>query len=671
MSSYLGAQLGSDRGSVARDVWGRRNIDPLIATFKGDELVPLIRRDGTLVTRPRREACVVFRDVKGHGGDRRGTLLGFFDYVEAHQMTCCQCPAKDAHPGVLRCICKRQEGLPFFGDSLTGLGDKDWANPAHLFLAQHEARDWMGGAVDMNTLHVHAHLYSLIQCLIFRAQDAPPLFSAIVPLFQSFCRGHLVFDGWTKITIEMTHNTLLNDQTQKMMSHVISRWLSDVKPELFVKQPLVPINRLLWMKMLATTIRRSLKKGTKDVSKNVGLMGIYTIVPMLSAFAETCHVPLAPGSIDRSIADYAASNAALKAAFTANSGPVGSLIALTEHLKTGAPLTKEQAGQLMAFCTKTADQSQFPDWVALGILAPKEKSIVELSIELGPFDLTHFKGVQKTFTAEFEQDPRNEHSGFIKGCKSNEWSGFQPTLEGEGVVNFDYAGIAREATGRPGEWGVGNWRATYGVRGSRGDVLDPTRFGFSSAGVRCDPRITGREKWIQPRAGDLVPACDHPVHYSFRRPNYRVTVAGQTVLDVVLRPDEFPLFSFKGVRIHYTHTPPAALPAVAAVAAVAPKAVSWLESVKPAAGGAGGPREESKTPSPPAKVEAPVDPNVAKILTQMKAAGSDAVMGSILNATMPTGALSPFEKDLAVILAEVGKKGLSEALKEAQRLFSA
>jgi hypothetical protein len=663
MSSYLGAQLGNDRGSVERGAWGRKNIDPLIATFGGDDLVPLIRRDGTMVTRPRREACVVFTGVKGHGGDRRGTLLGFFDYVEAHQLTCCQCPAKDTP--VLKCICKRQEGLPFFGDSITGLGDKDWTNEAHRFLAQHEARDWMGGAVDMNILHVHAHLYSLIQCMIFRAQDASPLLSAIVPLFQSFCRGHLVFDGWTKITIEMTHNTLLNDQTQKMMSHIISRWLADVKPELFVKQPLVAVNRLLWMKMLATTLRRSVKKGTKDVSKNAGLQGIYTIVPMLGAFAETCHVPLAPGSLDRLIADYLASNAALKAAFTANPGPVGSLIALTEHLKTGAPLTKEQAGQMMAFCTKTADQSQFPDWVALGILAPKEKSIVELSVELGPFDLTHFKGVQKTFAAEFEQDPRNEHSGFVKGCKSNEWSGFQPTLEGEGTLVFDYAGIAREATGKVGEWGVGNWRATYGVRGSRGDVLDPTRFGFSSAGVRCDPRIAGRDKWIQPRAGDLVPACDHPVRYTFQRPNYRVTVNGQTVLDVVLRPDEFPLFSFKGVRIHYTHVAPAVV--ASATAAAAPKAVSWLESVKPAAGGAGGPREESKTPSPPAVA----DPNVAKILAQMKAAGSDAVMGSVLNATMPTGDLSPFEKDLTVILAEVGKKGLSEALKEAQRLFSA
>jgi len=658
MSSYLGAQLGNDRGSVERGAWGRKNIDPLIATFGGDDLVPLVRRDGTLVSRPRREACVVFTNVKGFGGDRRGTLLGFFDYVEAHQMTCCQCPAKDT-PGVLRCICVRQEGRPFFGDSITGLGDKDWKNEKHVFLAQHEARDWMGGAVDMNTLHAHAHLYSLIQCMIFRAQDAPPLLSAIVPLFQSFCRGHLVFGDWTKITIEMTHNTLLNDQTQKMMSHIISRWLSDVKPELFVKQPLVAINRLLWMKMLATTLRRSVKKGTKDVSLNAGLQGIYTIVPMLGAFAETCHVPLAPGSIDRSIADYMASNAALKAAFTANPGPIGSLCALTEHLKTGAPLTREQAGQLMAFCTKTADQSQFPDWVALGILAPKEKSMVERSVELGPFNLTHFKGIQRTFVAEFEQDVRNEHSGFIKGCKSNEWSGFQLTLEGEGDLVFDYAGIAREATGRPGEWGVGNWRATYGLRGTHGDVLDPTRFGFSSAGVRCDPRIAGRDKWIQPRAGDLIPNCDHAVHYVFRRPNYRVIVAGHTVLDVVLRPDEFPLFSFKGVRIHYTHMPSVTV----VVSGAAPKAVSWLEAVKPASGGAG---EESKTPSPPA-----ADPNVAKILAQMKAAGSDAVMSSVLNATMPTGALSSFEKELAIILAEVGKKGLSEALKEAQRLFRA
>jgi len=461
----------------------------------------------------------------------------------------------------------------------------------------------------------------------------------------------------------MTHNTLLNDQTQKMLSHIISRWLADVKPELFVKQPLVPINRLLWMKMLATTIRRSLKNGTKDVRLNAGLKGIYTIVPMLGPYAETCHVPLAPGSLDRFIADYTASDAALTAAFTAHPGPIGSLVALTEHLKTGAPLTKEQAGQVMAFCGRTSDQSQFPDWVALGILPPREKSIVELSIELGPFDLTHFKGVQKTFVAEFEQDIRHEHSGFLKGCKSNEWSGFQPTLEGEGTLVFDYAGIAREATGKPGEWGVGNWRATYGIRGIHADVLDPTRFGFSSAGVRCDPRISGREKWIQPRAGDLVPACDYPVHYSFRRPHYKVTVAGETVLEVVLKPAEFPLFSFKGLRIHYTHVAPgpaaaaaaaAAAPSPASPAAAAPKAVSWLEAVKPA--------EESKATG---------DPVVASILAEMRSKGFDSVMSSVLNVTMPTGPLTDFEKGLTGVLGDIGKKGLTAALKEAQALFSA
>lgn len=659
MSSYLGAQLGSDRGSVERGAWGRKNIDPLIATFGGDDLVPLIRRDGTLVSRPRREACVVFTDVKGHGGDRRGTLLGFFDYVEAHQMTSCQCPAKDAAPGVLRCICKRQEGRPFFGDSITGLGDKDWTNEKHKFLAQHEARDWMGGSVDMNILHVHAHLYSLLQCLIFRAQEVPVLLDAIVPLWQSFCRGHLLFEDWTKITIQMTHDVLLNDQMQKMMAHVMTQWLSSVKPSLFLTRPLVPINRLLWMRMLATTIRRCLARTGSDVSVNPGLIGIYLLVPGLGPFAETSHLPLDSEALMHFRASYTSERDSLKMAFKAKPGALGALKVLTTHLKTGAPLTKIQAQELLTFCGTHLNQSEFPDWEAMGIIAPREKTPLELSVELGPFNLTHFKGVQKTFIAEFEQDPRHEHSGFIKGCKSNEWSGFQPTLEGEGTLVFDYTGIAREATGKPGEWGVGNWRATYGIRGSRGDVLDPTRFGFSSAGVRCDPRISGREKWIQPRAGDLVPACDHPVRYTFQRPNYRVTVNGQTVLDVVLRPDEFPLFSFKGLRIHYTHVAPAAS---ASATATAPKAVSWLESVKPS-GGAG---EESKTPSPPA-----VDPNVAKILAQMKAAGSDAVMGSILNATMPTGPLSDFEKELTVILGDIGKKGLSAALKEAQRLFSA
>jgi hypothetical protein len=238
--------------------------------------------------------------------------------------------------------------------------------------------------------------------------------------------------------------------------------------------------------MLATTLRRTINKGNKDVSKNQGLLGIYLLVPGLLPFAETCHAPLDPGAVERFKASYTTDRAALQAAFAANPDPVGSLMTLTEQLKTGAPLTKVQAGQLMGFCKSHRDQSEFPDWEAMGILAPSAKTALQLSVRHGPFNMTTMVQRQirilKTLESDFEQDPTDENAGFIKSAKSHEWAGIQLPLEGTGVLTPDYAGVAAAGTpGAVGELGVGNWRMTYGTLDA--DVMDPTCFGFSSLGV--------------------------------------------------------------------------------------------------------------------------------------------------------------------------------------------
>jgi len=629
---------------------------------------------------PRNKACVVFTKMEGHGSDFRGDLLGFFDLSEAWQLTSCQCPSKDAHTGVLRCICKRQAGLPFFGDSITPLGDIDWTHAAHLNLIKQCARDWLGGSATMDIMHVHTHHYSLLQCLLFKAQDVPVLLEAIVPLWQSFCRGHLIFEGWTKITIQMTHDALLNDQTQKMMAHVMTQWLQSVKPSLFLDRPVVPINRLLWMRMLATTIRRSIKHSSSDVSKNPGLAGIYLLVPGLAPFAETSHLPLDGSALMRFRASYVVDRDALRADFATQTGAANALVVLTEHLKTGAPLTKAQAGQLLAFCGSHSDQSEFPDWAEMGVIAPKEKVSIERNLQLGPFNLTHFKGVAKTLRSELEPSAADENAGFLKCSKSTDWCGAQPTFEGDYVFSPDYTGIARAATGSMGEYGVGNWRVSYGTL-AEADVLSPRHYGYASTGVFCDPTIAGPAKWIKPRAGDMVPACDHPVHISFRRPELKVTVNGKVVLNQVLRSDEYPLIAFKGVFAKVQFTPaaaPVASNSSSSSSAAPVKAVSWMEAMSAPAsasggagsGGAGSGAPLIKRSMSTTESKTSDDPVVAKILAEMRTKGFDSVLASMLNATMPTGPLSDFEKELTMALAEIGKKGVSAALKEAQSIFS-
>jgi hypothetical protein len=660
MSSALtGIAVGHVQGSTPRHIWGQRYLDPIIGTLGGDEPLQILR-GGALVTVPRREACVVYRDMKGYKGNMRGTLVGIFGASEAWQETSCQCPANSTP--VLRCVCRRQEGRPFFRDSITLLGDKDFTNPKHVLMAQQEARDWLGGSAAPEIRHVHTHHYSVLQCLIFSAQEASALLSAIVPLWRSFCKGHLVFDDWAKITIQMTHDTLLNDQTQKMMAHVMTQWLATVRPALFADRPLVQINRLLWLRMLATTLRRTLGHGTKDVSQNQGLQGIYLIVPGLLPFAETCHAPLDPSQVERFKATYMMERVALAAAFAANPGPVGSLMALTEHLRTGAPLTKVQAGQLMGFCVSHPDQSQFPDWTEMGLIAPRAKGALELSIGRGPFKMTTSRAILKTLESDFEPHPTDENAGFIKSAKSHEWAGAQLTLEGSGILTPDYAGVAGVGTpGAIGELGVGNWRLTYGRLGSEGDVMDPTCFGFSSLGVFCDPRIAGPGKWVKT---GYVPGCDYPIHYSFIRPNLSATINGRSVLNVVLKDREYPILSFKSVYFRLKFEPKAA--------PVAVKAVSWMDAAKDGAALPGPPPMRSLTRNDTVcEVESKTDskdPLVQSILRQIKTSGLDQVMTQLLNATMPTGALNEFEESLATALKEIGKKGVSEALKEAQRL---
>jgi hypothetical protein len=568
----------------------------------------------------------------------------------------------------LKCICSRRDGRPFFRDSITALGDFDWTKSDHLLVAQQLARDWLGGSASMETLHVHTHHYSVLQCLTFQAQEASALLFAIVPLWRSFCKGHLVFDDWAKITIQMSHDTLLNDQTQKMMAHAMTQWLATVRPALFAARPLVQMDRLLWLKMLATTIRRSINNGTKDIRHNPGLAAIYQIVPGLVPFAETCHVSLDPVQVERFKSSYVTDRAALQVAFAANPGPVGSLLALTEHLRAGAPLTKVQAGQLMGFCTSHRDQSQFPDWEEMGILAPRAKGTLETSIGLGPFNMTTGKGILKTLQAEFAQDPTDENAGFIKCSKSHEWAGIQLNVEGSGTLTCDYTGVAREATGVSGELGVGNWRVSYGRQGSSGDILDPTRFGYSSAGVFCDPRIMGPAKWQKPGRGDLVPHCDYPIHYSFLRPTFKVTVNSQTVLNVALQEDEYPLVSFKGLYFRLQAEPKAA---------PVTKSVSWLDVSRDSAvasGGAGAP-----PPLPPpmrsltrcdtiCELE---DPVVARFLAHMKTEGRDSVLTAIMGIYSPAGAITVFEKELMIIKDRIGTSGITKAMREAETLFNA
>jgi len=671
MSSALtGIAVGNVRGDTPRHIWGRLCVDPVISTLGGDEPIPILR-GGALVTVPRREACVVFRDMTGHKGNMRGTFVGIFGLSEAWQETCCQCAHRDTP--VFKCVCVRQEGRPFFRDSITALGDFDWTKSDHLLVAQQLARDWLGGSASMETRHVHTHHYSVLQCLIFRAQEASALLSAIVPIWRSFCKGHLVFDDWAKITIQMTHDTLLNDQTQKMMAHAMTQWLATVRPALFASRPLVQINRLLWLRMLATTIRRSVNNGTKDVSKNQGLAGIYLLVPGLLPFAETCHVALDPGQVERFKSSYVGDRAALLAAFAANPGPVGSLMVLTEQLRTGAPLTKVQAGQLMGFCTSHRDQSEFPDWEAMGILAPKAKGLLERSVVRGPFNMTTMsKGqirILQTLESDFEPDPTDENAGFIKSAKSHEWAGAQLRLEGTGILTPDYAGVAAAGTpGAVGELGVGNWRMTYG--NADADVMDPTCYGFSSLGVFCDPRITGPGKWI--KTGN-VPGCDHPIHYSFIRPNYNVTINGREVLNVSLKDTEYPVLSFKSVyfRLKFTPAPPVT-PATPTTATTT--SISWMDAAKdapPAAGGAG-------MPPPPAMssikrsdtVCVIEDPVVARFLLQMKTAGRDSVLTAIMGIYSPAGPITDFEKELAIIKDRIGTLGITKALREAETQYT-
>jgi hypothetical protein len=360
-------------------------------------------------------------------------------------------------------------------------------------------------------------------------------------------------------------------------------------------------------------------------------------------------------------------------------------MALTEHLRTGAPLTKVQAGQLMGFCTSHRDQSEFPNWEEMGLLAPRAKGALELSIGRGPFKMTTFKAILKTLESNFEQDPTDENAGFIKSAKSHEWAGIQLTLEGTGILTPDYAGVAAAGTpGAVGELGVGNWRMTYGRLNAEGDVLDPTRLGFSSLGVFCDPTIVGPGKWIKT---GYVPGCDHPIHYSFVRPNYNVTVNGRCVFNAVLQADEYPILSFKSVyfRLKFEPKPPGPVlvyyPGTGVAAAPAPapapapaKSISWMDAAKDS-GGAGlpppPPMSSIKRSDTVCVVAEAVDPTVARFLDQMKTGGRDSVLEAIMTITGPAGATTDFEKELVRIKDRIGSLGITKALREAETLYTA
>jgi hypothetical protein len=311
----------------------------------------------------------------------------------------------------------------------------------------------------------------------------------------------------------------------------------------------------------------------------------------------------------------------------------------------------------------------------MGIIAPRPQSAIEGTLLTGPWKVSTFsKGLTDTLASEVVPDPVNQYKGFIKCPDSTEWCAVLLLRKGNYVFTPDYTGIARKANGEMGQFNPGNWRVSYGLRDfGAADVLDPTRQGFSSAGVRCDPSIKGPGKWVKPGAGDLVPNCDFPIHIHYG--DYmRVIVNGKVVLQVVLAYNEHPLFAIKGVFASVTFEPSdsAAGSAVASVAAVTTatasnssssssqsiKAVSWHEAVAthPTLG------EESKSP--------PAEPIVAKIMVEVEERGIDSVIASLLNAQMPKGELTPFEKELAAALREIGTKGVSSAIQQADKMVN-
>jgi hypothetical protein len=623
MSSYLSAHVGYDRGSMARPEWGRLHVDPILESLGGDDLVPVLD-GGDLTNLPRKLACLVMTDVHGHKGDRRGTLKGYFRTSFAWQDTCV--------PGV-------NAYAPREKDCILSLGDPDWTLGAHRTLFQQFARDWLGGSADMNDLHVHTMFYSVLQCLLFKAQDRPAVTAmTVVPLLRTFARGHLVFPDWCKITIQMTHDDLLNDQTQKALAHQIAAWLATVKPELFEARPLQPWDRLQQTKMLCTTVRRGMKHGNSNVAMNKGLFGIYSLVPALQPILATCQEPLSGALVDRLQSKLKADRATLQFGFGSSPTPVQALVTLTTYL--GSPLTEEQAKQILGFCGRNSDQSVFPDFEELGILPRRVRTRAEGLFLPGPF------GASGGTTLVTKITPISDDEILANGAKSDQWTGVLIDVE-SGVTRLipTLGGIAKQATGERGEWGAANWRVTYGRR-SDANVVSPTVWGLSSAGVVCDPRIVGHAKWIRPSAGAPIPGME-PLELRLNRPTLEVVQNGHTWLVMTLAADEYPLVGFKGCDIRFTAPAPAPAPAPVPAAGAG---ISWEDAV-------------TKRSS-----ESKVDPLVDSLVAHMKATSPVAVLETVLRAQVAEGN-SPLEKELHAALREIGIKGLSQALSEAQRLY--
>lgn len=68
--------------------------------------------------------------------------------------------------------------------------------------------------------------------------------------------------------------------------------------------------------------------------------------------------------------------------------------------------------------------------------------------------------------------------------------------------------------------------------------------------------------------------------------------------------------------------------------------------------------------------ESKVDPLVGSLVGHMKATSPAAVLEAVLRAQVAEGkGNSPLEKELHAALREIGIKGLSQAMSEAQRLY--
>ena len=639
MTDRISVAAGYDAGGVPRPEWGRRHVNTVLEALPVDPTTVRTVLRGAPIRLPLSHAALVFTNRKGFHTRWRATPLGVFETADAWQDTCAP---------------KRKEGLPGTNDIVLPLFLVDWKNPTHILLLQQFARDWLGGQSTMDILHVHTALIAATQCLLFDAQKylhdeathaayleagGLPHEELLVPLWRNLCNGHLVFPEWCRISIQATHDDALTDMMQKLMMHGLTQWLATVRPELFVARPLVQLTRHVWLKIFTTIVKRGMNHGNSNVAENKGILAMMAFVPQLLRVAETSHAPLDPTMGARLGAAFRAEARKLCAIWGEKPSPIKALEDLTKTLST--PITGEQAKAILAFCgTNRKDAGAFPDFEALGILAPRVKAPIESVLHGGPFGAS----AGSTLKAILEPLPGQPNKAFIRNPQSDQWCGIMALQEGRHTVRADYTGIAKKAAGAVGEWGVGNWRVTYGTKAA-GNVMDGTKWGFSHAGVTCNPTLPPKPKpgqakrWSDPYD---PPDIDAPIEITFVRPDYRVVIAGRERLSVKLEPDEYPLFAVKGMHLSWEYAE--AIAASASASASAAAGVSECKSSEP-------------------------DCLVASLTGHIKAIGLGAVVAAALSVQVTEGGTTPLEKELQAALRRIGTEGIAKAISEAQKLI--